>query len=168
MPANPALNPYGAGLSTKELSDLTFTIAGILDREAGRAGQGRFLLFRSPSLPRAQAFRKAAKKILVENFSSDGFFPLPPGPWDRKRILAKRFALPPASSPSGSLRLQVEFRIYLELLLPPLHPSSGVWTGIGPASREWGSLPTIRSSGERKAKRERKSGPRGGGKWVAG
>lgn len=111
-------------------------IAGIANREAPRMGQGRFLLppcssdyarKRAVELRRVlELYKKARLSHGEQNW-----------PWASERIVVKRYHR--KKEGSIGMRMELEVRTYLELLLPLDHIFADVWTGICPKDKEWGS-----------------------------
>lgn len=139
-------------------------MAGIMANEALREGQGRFLL---PPCPTEEARARADKLrellddrfVLTNTKTGEVIF----GPWASTRILVRRSHSPAVSELEGDgngalkigVRMKLELRTYLELLLPPDHPKAGIWTGISPRDLEWGkSTRTVLSDKKETMSRE--------------
>lgn len=139
-----------------------------LMRESQRGGQGRFLLppCHMDEVRRRAEVLKQCLPAYPEAFARRHL----EWPWASVRILVRRFHTPVVSGvkePEGSnddsgtvkltlnLRMGLGLRTYLELLLPPDHPNSGIWTGISPRDLEWGkSTRTVLSDKKETMSRE--------------
>ena len=111
-------------------------IADIAYKEAQRLGQGRFLL---PPCSADYARKRAVEFRRVLAMYKE--YQLSHGeqcwPWASERIVVKRYHM--KKEGSIGMRMELEVRTYLELLLPLDHIFADVWTGVCPKDKEWGS-----------------------------
>lgn len=119
--------------------------------ESARNGQGRFRL---PPCPmgvirnRTINFNKQLPMFEREFRERGGHWP-----WDRVRFLTRRSHS--LKDEGTGLRMELELKAYLELLLPLDHPNANVWTGISPRDLEWGkSTRTVLSDKKETMSRE--------------
>lgn len=138
------------------------SLHSLLQSLALTSSQGRWVLLKTCNFSEAMEWKDKLRKELRE-ITCPETLPEDPDsfPWDRARILVKRQTYKgQKSGAAGGWRIQMEYSIYLELLLPPSHPNCNIWNGeVNPRDREWGALPTVRSDSKRveRRKRERKT-----------